>query len=149
MTLLISQATAHDERLAIVDATGAYSYAELLDASARIASALLDGRSDLAEARVAFMVPPGFEYVATQWGIWRAGGIAVPLAVMHPAAELAHAIDDVQASLLMADKVYESTLTPLSDARGLRLWRTHDAAACAKQSLPSLDSARRAMILWS
>ena len=33
----------------------------------------------LQERPVAFLVPPGFHYVAVQWGIWRAGGIAVPL----------------------------------------------------------------------
>src|SRR5256885_13269922 len=39
---------------------------------------LLAGRDDLAEARVAFLAPPGFHHVAIQWGIWRASGIAIP-----------------------------------------------------------------------
>jgi hypothetical protein len=28
---------------------------------------------------MAFVVAPGFHWVAVQWGIWRAGGVAVPL----------------------------------------------------------------------
>ena len=54
----------------------------------KIASYLLENRSDLNEARVAFMIPPGFEYVAALWGIWLAGGIAVPLCVTHPLPEI-------------------------------------------------------------
>ena len=65
--------------MAIITVDGRFTYDELLDASAGVASHLLDGTADLVEARVAFLMPPGFDYVATQWGIWRAGGVAVPL----------------------------------------------------------------------
>ena len=58
---------------------GAFTYNDLLDASSRVATALLAGREDLQEERVAFLVTPGFPWVAAQWGIWRAGGVAVPL----------------------------------------------------------------------
>ena len=67
-------------RAAIVSSGRSYTYAELSTASARVAARLLAGLDDLGEARIVFMVQPGFEYVAVQWGIWRAGGIAVPLA---------------------------------------------------------------------
>ncbi|MDZ8054659.1 MAG: hypothetical protein RMX63_24905 [Aulosira sp. ZfuCHP01] len=53
---------------------------------------MLKDAEDLQEQRVAFLIPPGFEYVATQWGIWRAGGIAVPLCISHPRPELEYAI---------------------------------------------------------
>ena len=52
-----------------------------MDASSDVATALLAGRDDLREERVAFVLTPGFPWVAAQWGIWRAGGIAVPLPV--------------------------------------------------------------------
>src|SRR5690242_7453317 len=91
---LVARAREHAGRLALVDAEGEHGYAELLDASERVAAALLDGRGDLEEARVCFLVPPSFEYVAVQWGVWGAGGIAVPLAVSHPPAELEYAIGD-------------------------------------------------------
>ena len=41
------------------------------------AAALLGEAADLEGARVCFLVPPGFDYVAVQWGIWRAGGSEV------------------------------------------------------------------------
>ncbi len=31
------------------------------------------------EPRVAFLAPPGYDYVVTQWAIWAAGGVCVPL----------------------------------------------------------------------
>src|SRR2546427_6279928 len=77
---LVARAEAHDARTAIVAPEGTFTYRDLLDASARVAACLLDGRPDLAESRVAFLAPAGWHYVAAQWGIWRAGGIAVPLA---------------------------------------------------------------------
>src|SRR5206468_507375 len=91
---LVARARGHGDRPAIIAGVGTFTYRDLLDASARVAACLLAGRDDLAEARVAFLAPPGFHYVAIQWGIWRAGGIAIPLAVSHPPAELEYVIRD-------------------------------------------------------
>ena len=58
---------------------------------------------DLNQTRVAFLVPPSFAYAAVQRGIWRAGGVAVPLAVSHPPAELEYVIRDSGASVVVGD----------------------------------------------
>jgi malonyl-CoA/methylmalonyl-CoA synthetase len=71
-------------RPAIIAADGTYSYDDLDVASRRVAASLLSGADDLQQARVAFLVPPSFAYAAVQRGIWRAGGVAVPLAESHP-----------------------------------------------------------------
>ncbi len=55
---LIERAIAHGERLALIDEAGAYTYAQVLVASHRVASCLLGEGADLQEARVAFMAPP-------------------------------------------------------------------------------------------
>ena len=91
---LVARAAQFAERMAVVMGARQFSYRDLLERSGRVATSLLDGRSDLQEARVGFVVPPGFEHVAVQWGIWRAGGIAVPLATMHPPAEWAYTLQD-------------------------------------------------------
>jgi len=93
--LLIDKAQQYAERLAIVAPEGSFSYRQLLEASGRVASWLLNGAADLEEQPVAFLAPPGFQYVALQWGIWRAGGIAVPLSLFHPRPELEYVIEDV------------------------------------------------------
>src|SRR6478736_1528378 len=82
------------DRLAIVAADGVFSYFDLGESAARVAAGLLDGADDLREARVAFLVPPSFAHVAVSRGIWLAGGVAVPLATSHPAAELEYTIRD-------------------------------------------------------
>jgi malonyl-CoA/methylmalonyl-CoA synthetase len=50
------------------------------------------------------MVPPGFDYVALQWGIWLAGGIAVPVHIAHPADEIAYLAQDTAARLMICDE---------------------------------------------
>src|SRR3954469_3442353 len=136
---LVSRAQAHADRVAIVDSAGEHAYSGLLDASARVAAALLDGAEDLAEARVCFLVPPSFDYVAVQWGIWRAGGIAVPLAVSHPPAELEYAIGDAEAAIVVADPAWEETLRPLAEARGARFHPTHELLSASAAPLPVVD----------
>src|SRR5256886_11396881 len=81
---LVARARGHGDRPAIIAGAGTFTYRDLLDASARAAACLLAGRDDLAEARVAFLAPPSFHHVAIQWGIWRAGGLAVPLDALPP-----------------------------------------------------------------
>ena len=99
---LVARAAAHADRIAVAAPEGTFRYRDLLDASAAVAARLLTGAEDLGEARVAFLVPPGLTYVAVQWGIWRAGGVAVPLAVSHPPPELAYSVEDSGASVVVA-----------------------------------------------
>lgn len=146
---LVARARSHGERTAILDAAGAHTYAELLDASARAASALLGGADDLGEARVCFLVPPSFEYAAVQWGVWRAGGVAVPLAVSHPPAELEYAIGDADASIVIAHPQFADTLRPLAGAHGARFLTTDQALAAEPRALPAVDESRRAMMLYT
>jgi malonyl-CoA/methylmalonyl-CoA synthetase len=81
---LITRAQEHNDKIAIVATEGTFTYRDLLHTSSQIATSLLQDTEDLLEQRVAFLIPSGFQYVATQWGIWRAGSIAVPLCISHP-----------------------------------------------------------------
>lgn len=146
---LVSRAAAHPHRTAIVDAGGEHAYAALLDASRRIAATLLDGAPDLDEARVCFLVQPSFDYVAVQWGIWRAGGVAVPLAVSHPPAELAYAIGDADAAIVVAATEFAEVLAPLATAHGARFVTVAEARGGEPAPLPSVDEGRRAMMLYT
>ena len=79
MLTRFAQAQQRPHSVAILDSQGAHTYESLWNKSSQIANQLLGGRSDLEQERIAFMVSPGLNYVATLWGIWKAGGIAVPL----------------------------------------------------------------------
>lgn len=146
---IVARARAHGERTAVVAPEGTFSYAQLLDASARVAAALLDGAADLEEARVAFLVPPGWDYAAVQWGVWRAGGIAVPLAVSHPPAELEYVVHDADAAVVVAHPDFAEVLRPIAEAGGRRFLLTTDALGAEPGALPAVDEAQRAMIVYT
>jgi malonyl-CoA/methylmalonyl-CoA synthetase len=146
---LVSRAQSFVARTAITDSTGTFSYRQLLDSSSRIAAALLDGSDDLQETRIPFLVMPGFSWVAAQWGIWMAGGIAVPLPLGSPAAELEYFVDDTKAFALLADAEGANLLEPIAASRRLRLLGCSEAMRTEQRSLPEVECARLAMILYT
>lgn len=146
---LVAPALAHGERTALLAGGRAVSFRELLDRSARGAGRLLRGRADLSEERVAFLVPPDDSWVATLWSVLRAGGVAVPLGLSHPEDELAYAVDDADASLLVAHPSARDRLAPLARGRGLPLVLTTDLDAGPEAALPEVDPARRALLLYT
>src|SRR5947207_1387835 len=148
--MLVARAYGHAERTAITAAEGTFNYRDLLDASARVAACLLGPRDDLCEARVAFLTCPGFHYVATQWGIWRAGGVAVPLATSHPPPELDYVIRDAAAEVVVADAELAPRLDAVPAASAVRRIPSDEALmAEPRASLPDVPDARRAMILYT
>jgi malonyl-CoA/methylmalonyl-CoA synthetase len=120
MTLLVDRVAEHTHGPAIVAGGSAIDYPELARRSRRVASRVLALARvrDLAEARVAFLVPPGTDWAAIVLGIWRAGGVAVPLAVSHPPPELDYVIRDAQAAMVIADAAFAPALEPLARAAG-------------------------------
>lgn len=135
---------------AVEDADGQTTYADLLERSASAARFLLRffECSDLAERRIAFLCPPGAQYAAVQWGIWRAGGVAVPLGWTHPPAELEYAARDSQASALVAGAEEEARLN--SAAQNIdRPLLTAPLLGAPPADLPRLLPERRAMILYT
>ena len=85
-----------------------HSFRVLISKSTELAHFLLRGRTDLNGARIAFLMPPSFEYTALMWAIWRAGGIAVPLCEKHPLASLTYVIEDTQAECLVYSKEFKN-----------------------------------------
>jgi malonyl-CoA/methylmalonyl-CoA synthetase len=139
-----------ESRIAIIAADGTFTYDQLDDASRRVAGALLGDNFDLNQTRVAFLVPPSFAYAAVQRGIWRAGGVAVPLAVSHPPAELDHVIRDSGASVVVGDPASSAMLQPIAKAARARFITTSTALAAAPaDDMPHLGSNRRAMIIYT
>src|SRR5207249_8274223 len=100
--------------------------------------------------------PPGRGYVVLQWGIWRAGGIAVPLAVTHPSRELEQVLDDARPLVVVAHGQMAERLQTPARERGLRLLSSEDLASEPAQSeaptdgtLPRLTPARRALMVYT
>jgi malonyl-CoA/methylmalonyl-CoA synthetase len=140
----------NDTRVAVAAGGRTFTYADLDRASKRVAGALLEGRADLEQARVAFFVQPGFDYVAVQRGIWRAGGVAVPLAISYPPPELEYVIRDSGAAAVVADAGAASLLAPIAAAAGSRLITAGEVMAAEEAAiLPHLGAPRRAMIIYT
>ena len=130
---LVRRALAHADRIAVVGQEGVFTYGDLLSTSQQVAERLwmivlglhLHDESvalrvrDLAEARIAYLVPPGFEHLAVQWGIWRGGGVAVPLAISHPPPELAYVLDDAEPSAVVVHPSLAERIGTLAEERGL------------------------------
>lgn len=146
---LFALAEQHGARRAIVAREGVFTYHDLLVASAAASGVLLRGARDLAETRIAFLVPPGLHYVTTQWGIWRAGGVAVPLAVTHPQPELEYVLQNSGARIAVAHPDFETRLEPLARKHGLRFLSTTDLLEPTAADFPAIDLQRRAMIIYT
>ena len=149
MLPLLERADQHDELPAIIDQKHSHSYRDLLFSAQEIASRLLSDTDDLGEAAVAFMVPPGSEYAAVQWGIWQAGGVALPLCVSHPPPELEYVIADSNSQVVVAHPDFKDVLLPITTSRKVPLHLTSDIPSSGRSSFPDVNINRRAMILYT
>lgn len=146
---LIAQAISHGEGLAIIAGQGGHTYAEVLARAVKVASYLLSDAQDLREARVAFMVPPGDDYVAIEWGIWMAGGMTVPICLTYPLPEIEYLVDDSDPDIIIAHTQYAETLRPLAEKMGIRFVLVSEAVTAEARTLPSVHIDRRAMMLYT
>jgi malonyl-CoA/methylmalonyl-CoA synthetase len=150
MLAIIENAKQYATNTAIVLENRSYTYSELLNASASLAAQLLNDAADLNEARVAFMVNAGFDYVTTQWAIWRAGGVAVPLCLTHPFPSIQYVLEDTDAAILVVSKEYAIIVQDYCIQRHkiLIVVDTVRPILLAKQ-LPNISPERNAMILYT
>ncbi|MFE9632762.1 class I adenylate-forming enzyme family protein [Streptomyces sp. NPDC006463] len=77
--LLDAAAAAHPAATAVRDASGAWSYAELADASRTVAARLRGSQGVAPGDRVVLRLGNRREFVALYYGVLRAGAVAVPL----------------------------------------------------------------------
>ncbi|NND97265.1 MAG: AMP-binding protein [Pirellulaceae bacterium] len=161
---LIARARAHDKSTAFRSGDQQRDYGELLQESARVAVALLDclletGRidgRDLQESRIAYLVPGGFDYTAVQWGIWRSGGVAMPLSLSATESELEYALLDSQSACVIASRDQSAKVAALCQKLGLRLLLVQEIRSYeeiesqrGEAELPEVAVDRRAMILYT
>jgi len=151
MLQVIEQAKRQLTNVAIESDGLSFTYGELLYASGALAKVLLNGRTELEQARVAFMVHPGFDYVKSLWGIWRSGGVAVPLCLSHPLPSLRYVIEDTGAQVLVVSADFRPMLEELALQHGLLLLVLEelDLSAPSARDLPDIGRDRNALILYT
>ncbi|HZD05277.1 MAG TPA: acyl-CoA synthetase, partial [Longimicrobiales bacterium] len=124
--LLVDSVRTHGQRVAVVVAEGVFTYRDLAMASGRVAARLTVDGAGLGGAPVCFLAPPGWDWVATLLGVWQAGGMAVPMAVAHPPAELARVLDDACPEVLVTHPSLEDRLKEEAGRRRVPMLRTTD-----------------------
>jgi malonyl-CoA/methylmalonyl-CoA synthetase len=82
-------------------------------------------------------------------GVWRAGGIAVPLCVSHPDPELEYVLGDSGAEVLIASPEFEDRLRGLAGRINARFLGTAEALSPRDLSLPRVSGDRRTMIIYT
>lgn len=145
----IARARSFADRIAFRTSEASHTYRELLERSAVIASELLGDQSDLQEARVALLVAPGSEYTASQWAIWRAGGIKLPICLSATEPEWEYALTDSQVGIVITDAANAPKIAPLCQKLGIRQLIVNSVHQVTPKPLPHISTERRAMILYT
>ena len=114
---LLERARRHGDRLALRDGDKTFTYKDLVDRTDRVADSLLGASKDLAEKRIGVLVPPGADYVAAQWGVWRAGGVFVPLSLSATPKEISYALADAEIGLLITTRDFAASLPSIDTLR--------------------------------
>lgn len=156
MLPIIEQANKQLNKIAIYADGKIFTYEHLINESQTLAIRLINNKIDISEARVAFMVNPGFNYVKSLWAIWQAGGVAVPLCITHPLPSLEYVLEDTGASILILSREYFPVLQPYIEQSGITFFIIEDFENDFNESnqnntvhLPNLDLARMALILYT
>ena len=146
---IFKNAERYADRVALRDETVSYTYKDIIKASNKTASALIGNNSDLKEQRIGFLIPPSFEYISILWGIWKAGGIGIPLSLSATESELMHYLEDSKVSLLISGKEGSEKLSKLATNLQIPLMTTDNLQGNEEVTLPKIGVERRAMILYT
>lgn len=136
-------------KVALVEGDSSYTFAEVNQRIDRFATGLLNGKEDLREERIAFFMPASLDYVTTMHGVWRAGGIAVPLNVASAVSELDHYLSCASVTRMIANGKYQESLRELCASMNIELLSVDDVMAEEAGELPTVDINRRGMMLFT
>lgn len=117
VTLLAATVAAHGENVAVRHDDDTLTYAELDDASARVA-ALLRDRGLLPGDRVALTMPNVPLFPVLYYGILRAGGVVVPMNPLLKAREVAFTLRDCGARVALVSPLFADEVTKAAAETG-------------------------------
>jgi len=140
-----------NQGIALIEGNARHSYAALESRVEAFACVLLGQRDHLAGERVAILIPPGRDYVTALHGVWRTGGIAVPLNVAAARPELEYCLSKAGATRVMTSRKHPVAIDPVCKRLGIEARDVDDAlkASGKPRPLPALESSRPAMIVFT
>lgn len=124
---IASQGSASLESVALKADDKSYGYNHLVSSARRI-SLLLSGcescdqkivggtteNKSLDGARIGVVAKPSAEFVAGVLAIWLSGGVAVPLALSYPEAELLHVMTDSDVSMILSTEDHSELMQKIA-----------------------------------
>lgn len=137
------------DSVALVDGEKSLAYREVNARVNRFATGLLAGTNDLDEERIAFIIPASFDYVTVLHGIWRAGGIAIPLNVASAEAELEHYLASASVTRVIANQEQQGSVRAVCDRLSIELLSVDEVLANEIGELRDIAASRRGMILFT
>ncbi|NNF15285.1 MAG: AMP-binding protein, partial [Gammaproteobacteria bacterium] len=149
--------TSGKDNIALVDGNHQMTYGELQTRVDQLATGLLAGREDLNEERIAILIPASPDYVIALHGIWRAGGIALPLGIASSAAELEYYLSSAGVTRLIAKHPHPDAVVKICALMNITLLSVTEVLTGAEPlsqhsvaaALPEVALHRRAMILFT
>ncbi|CAN7106832.1 unnamed protein product [Brassica rapa subsp. narinosa] len=130
---VLSEGSNACDRIAIKADEKSYSYGQLTSSALTISKLFIredatnggeskkyEGFGSLKGARVGIVAKPSAEFVAGVLGTWFSGGVAVPLALSYPEAELLYVMNNSDISVLLSTEDHSETMKTIaakSDAR--------------------------------
>lgn len=147
MPSIILKSIAYGDQIAIIEGARQYSYRALREQACSYAASIraLSGPDP---GPVLFIAPAGFTYVALQWGIWLAGGIAVPVHTAHPKEEIRYLIGDTGSNLLLYENSCAAMALSLADS-GCRIVAAEALREAGWPELPPVDPASDALMIYT
>ena len=139
----------NSDKVALVEGENKHTYSEVNARINLFSSGILGAKEDLNEERIAFFLPASLDYVTTMHGVWRAGGIAVPLNVASAVSELDHYLTCANVTRLIAGTQYHDSLKGLCNSLQIELLSVSDVMAEEPRALPLINPERRAMMLFT
>lgn len=116
MIPIIQNSIKYADKIAVIDQSGNYSYAELYESAVKTAKAIHSLSAQ--NLPLLYLVPSGFDYLKIQWAIWLCRRIAVPVHIAHPKEEIDYLIEDAGADLLIYD---ENSINYINDFEKLKI----------------------------
>ncbi len=135
-------------RTALISDEKVIDYGELQSLITLVAQSLLADSNDLQEERIAIFLPASIEYVQALHGVWRAGGVAVPLNIKSSLEELKYFLNTVNITRILTTDEHKSKLELLSDEMKISILDVNQLSH-SEANLPSIELSRRAMILFT
>lgn len=147
--MIWDNAAVYSDRIAISSGGQSYTYLELEKRSKEFSGLFLLAAEGRSSGQIAFMVNPGFDYVAVQWGIWRTGAMAVPLCLTYPLPSLVYVLEDAQVSQVVVSPEYAPLLRDYCVAAGILLHVVGECSLPEIVELPIVTPEHPALMLYT